>query len=126
MIAHIIVAVILIAIGIILLSLLFNRLNAPDCFCPLGLCAIIIGFFLGIWAPITKIDYVEFNAKYEIQQQMYENFEPEDRDKFTYIMDYLEINSELAKLQASKRVWDWWSCLPDEVLDLEPIGFGNN
>lgn len=126
MIAHIIVAAILIAIGIILLSLFFNCLNAPDCFVILGCAAIIVGFIAGIWVPLVRIDYVEFNAKYEIQQQMYENFGPEDKDKFTYIMDYLEINSELAELQASKRVWDWWSCLPDEVLDLEPIGFENN
>lgn len=92
-----------------------------------GLVGFIFFLILAIWPFLSRCDYKEFEIKYEIQQEMVEEFKQngsETANNLIYVMDILEINQELADYQASKQFWGLWSCLPDSVMDLKPIGLG--
>lgn len=91
-----------------------------------SLFGILASVLIILWAPLTALEYNQFEVKYEIQKEMliqYQESAPNLANNMIYIMDLLEVNQVLADYQASKLYWDWWSCLPNRVLDLEPIGY---
>lgn len=125
MIAHILIGLVLFALGVVLIVYLLDHYNKEFLF-PVGALLIGLGLILATWAPMVYINYQEFETKYEIQTEMFETYKDitNENDNIAYITDLLEINTKLAELKASKSLWGWWSCLPDRVLDLTPIGLG--
>ena len=79
-----------------------------------------------ILAPICcHLDYVEFEKQFEIQQEQFEMMTENgviEEDKYTYIINVLDSNRELAEHQASKRLWGIFSTVPKRVFDIKPIG----
>jgi hypothetical protein len=79
-----------------------------------------------ILAPICfHLDYVEFEKQFEIQQEQFEMMTENgviEEDNYTYIINVLDSNRELAEHQASKRLWGIFSTVPKRVFDIKPIG----
>lgn len=128
MIAHIVIGFVLLVVSSMLLGIAFKHYGdywfGIGIFSMIGICASVV---ILLWAPFTVLEYNQFEVKYEIQQEMFTAYKeniPEVAGNITYIADIVEINAEIADYQASKQYWDWWSCLPDRVMDLEPIGLG--
>lgn len=129
MIAHIVIGSIglIISIIILVLSMKYSSYDITFATGLISMVCIFVSFIILIWAPLTYLGYEEFEVKYEIQQEMLREYQenlPEVVSNMVYVADLMEINQELAGYQASKQYWDWWSCLPDEVMDLKPIGLG--
>jgi hypothetical protein len=88
-----------------------------------------VSLMVGIAAlAITIVDavyYEHFKSELEIQRTQYESFVSDSgltSDNYTYIVDVLEVNKELAELQATKKTFTFACVYPEEIFDLKPIG----
>ena len=92
------------------------------------LCAIFLGAAIIVICMVTvaeTFEYKEFEQKYAIQKEQYEQFIKTDKDmskNIIYVADIITINNELAAMQAHKQTYDNWSVVPDRVFELTPIG----
>lgn len=129
MIAHIFVglAILVISISLIIIGLSPSK-ESSNLWFGIGITSIlttVFAIFLILWSPLTIVEYNQFEIKYEIQQEMFVAYQenlPEVASNIVYVADIMEINQELAGYQTSKQYWGWWSCIPDRVLELQPVG----
>lgn len=91
----------------------------------ISIIAAILALIFFLWTIITPFEHLSFMKEYEVQQEMFEIMKESDlikEDSLTYIVDIMDINKRLISLQANKQLWGWWSCWPDSILELPPIG----
>lgn len=131
MLAHIIVGLVALVACIALIAMSLSPSKSCSTFWFIigvsSLMGTLFSFLLLLWVPMTIAEYNQFETKYEIQQEMFTAYQeniPEVANNIVYVADLMEINEELADYQASKQYWGRWSCLPDRVLELQPIGLG--
>ena len=97
--------------------------NTWDCICA-GVLAFLI-IWICIITVINTFAYKEFEQKYMIQKEQYIKIS-ESTDVFENniisVVDVLNINSELAEMQAHKTLYGNWSIVPEKVFEFTPIG----
>lgn len=71
------------------------------------------------------VEYHEFMNAFENMREYYTSISSEFLNSDVYsIVDMLEANRELIELQSSREFWGFWSLIPEEILDIAPIGAG--
>ena len=96
------------------------------------LCAMFLGASIIVICMVTVANtfgYKEFEQKYAIQKEQYEQFIKADEDmskNIIYVADIITINDELAAMQAHKQTYGNWSVVSDHVFELTPIGLGES
>ena len=115
-------------VGGIICAIIENR--SYDC--NIGLmCGAAGGFVLGGIALLAvlfaRLGYVQFETKYEIQQEQYEMLMESNPDfdniqQIYCVFDFMEINQELAEFQAARKRFGSFSIIPERVMEMTPIG----
>ena len=94
--------------------------NAPIGIVPMVAYLYAIVFFILICAICDSVDFKTFEAKYELQKELYSVVST--ADNYIATANIIEINDQLFNFQAGKKQFGNWSMIPERVLDMEPIG----
>ena len=122
MIFWIIVAAIIICASIICFYFLYRNENLFGCFLGgifgIGLVLVILLSILG-----SYFSYIQFEKTFDIQKTQYEQIAKTEKiSDYVFVIEALDVNKELARLQASKETYGILSTIPNRVFNIEPIG----
>lgn len=93
--------------------------NAPVEIVPMVACLYAIVFFILICAIRDSVGFKTFEAKYELQKELYSTVST--ADNYIATENIIETNDQLFVFQAGKKQFGNWSMIPERVLDMEPI-----
>ena len=114
-----IVFIILLIIGIV-----FTRLSILDYYkehfgyFAVSAASFILCIIVFLANTIAFIEYMGFKKSFETQRYYYETLPKENH----HVVDVIAANKELAEWQVDKQIWGFMSIVPDEILDIKPIG----
>ena len=83
---------------------------------------------VGVIAPIcvadTRINYNQFENSFELQRELYNGIQENDNwhPDIYNVVDIMTANKELCDYQARRKMYGYFSIIPERVLDIEPIG----
>ena len=89
-----------------------------------GLILTAAGVIALITVADTSISYNQFEISFELQQEVYHNIQENDNwyPDIYNVADVISANKELCDYQARRKMYGFFSIIPERVLDIKPIG----
>lgn len=89
-----------------------------------GIVLIIVGAIVLITVADTRINYNLFETSFKLQQEVYHDIQENDNwyPDIYNVADVMTANKELCDYQARRKMYGFFSIIPEYVLDIEPIG----
>jgi len=112
-------------IGIFLLVISFkNDFKGEYIVMIVGLILTAAGVIALVSVADTSIDYNLFETSFELQQEVYHNIQENDNwyPDIYNVADVISANKKLCDYQARRKMYGFFSIIPERVLDIKPIG----
>lgn len=113
------------AAGIYLLVISFKDNFKWECIAMIaGLILIAVGIIAPIVVVDTSINYNQFEISFELQREVYHDIQENDNwyPDIYNVADVITSNKELCDYQARRKLYGFFSIIPERVLDIKPIG----
>ena len=89
-----------------------------------GLILTAVGIVALVSVADTSIDYNQFEISFKLQQEVYHNIQENDNwyPDIYNVADIITANKKLCDYQARRKMYGFFSIIPERVLDIKPIG----
>lgn len=100
--------------------------DCGDMFIGIGIITSIIAFFLLIACISGPVEYRKWEESFNIQKQMYADYNFSDNENIIIMTDIINANRILAEKQAARKLYGNWTFVPERIFEMTPIGFETN